>query len=81
MKRDLAHPFYGRVERGSPISGLVFASLMKGYSSSYLYEYYDGLYVDYMAMISWIFLPLLCWLFICFMPTAMYGSHQFLTCY
>ena len=30
MKRYLAKPFYGQVERGSPIPGLDFASLMKG---------------------------------------------------
>jgi len=33
LKRDLAQPFYGQVERGSPIPGLDFASLMKGYFS------------------------------------------------
>ncbi len=31
LKRDLAQLFYGRVELGSPIPGLDFASLMKGY--------------------------------------------------
>jgi len=28
MKRDLAQPFHGRVEHGSPISGLDFVSLI-----------------------------------------------------
>ena len=52
MKRDLAEPFYGQVERGSPIPSLVFASLMKGYFSLYFYEHFDGLYVVYMAVLS-----------------------------
>ena len=52
MKRDLAQSFYGQVERGSPIWGLDFASLMKGYFSWYFYEYYDGLYVVYMVVLS-----------------------------
>ena len=67
MKRDLAQSFYGWVERGSPILGLDFASLMKSYFSLYLYEHYDGLYVVYMAMISLVFMSLLYWLFTCFM--------------
>jgi len=57
LKRYLAQSFYGRVECGSPILGLVFSSLMKGYFSLYLYEYSNGLYVVYMAMISLIFFP------------------------
>jgi len=30
LKRDLAHPFYIRVERGSPIMGWIFHSLIRG---------------------------------------------------
>lgn len=52
MKRDLAQSFYGRVECGSPIPGLDFASLMNGYFSLYLYENFDGLYVVYMTILS-----------------------------
>ena len=52
MKRDLAQPFYHWVECGSPIPGLVFASLMKGYLSLYFYENFDGLYVFYMAILA-----------------------------
>jgi len=55
VKRDLAEPFYGWVERGSSISGLDFASLMKGYFSLYFYEYYIDLYVDHMVVISLVF--------------------------
>ena len=80
MKRDLAKPFYGRVERDSPISGLDFASSIWGYFSFNLYEYYTGLYVDHMVVISLVFLLLLCWLCICFMIVAIYGSHHVLTC-
>ena len=50
LNRDLAKPFYGRVECGSPIPGLDFASLMKGYFSLYIYENFDGLYVVYMDL-------------------------------
>ena len=80
MKRDLAHPFYGLVGRGSPISGLDFESLMKVYFSLYFYEYYACLYVDHMVVISFGFLLLLCWLCMCFMTVAMYGSHHVFTC-
>ena len=47
LKRYLAYPFYGRVEHGSPILGLDFASLMRGYFSLFFYVYYIDLYVDY----------------------------------
>ena len=60
LKRYLAQLFYGRVERGSHITGLDFASVMKGYFSLYLCDHYDGLYVVYMVVISWIILSLLC---------------------
>jgi len=33
LKRDLVQPFYGWVECGSPIPGLDFESLIKGYFS------------------------------------------------
>jgi len=79
LKRDLAQPFYGRVEHGSPISSLDFASLMKGYFSLYLYESDDGLYVVYMVVISLILLSLLRWLCMYFMTIAMHGSHHVLT--
>ena len=57
LKRDLTQPFYSWVERGSPIPGLDFVSLMKCYFSWYLYEYYDGLYVVYVVVISLILCP------------------------
>lgn len=80
MKRDLAQPFYDRVERGSPIRGLDFASLIKGDMSWYFYEYYDGLYVVYMVVILLIFTSLLCWLYVYFKTRTMYGSQHFFTC-
>jgi len=52
MQRYLAHPFYRRVENGSPIPGFDFASLMKGYYSFYFYDNFDGLYVVYMVVLS-----------------------------
>ena len=80
LERGFAQPFYGRVEVGSPISGLHFASSIRGYFSLYFYEYYIGLYVDHMDMISLVFLLLLCWLCICFMIVAMYGYYHVFTC-
>ena len=80
LKKDLAQPFYVRVERGSPILGLDFESSIWGYFSLYFYEYYTALYVDYMAMISLVFMLLLCWLCMCFMTTNMYGSKHVFTC-
>ena len=55
LKRDLDQPFYSRVECGSPILGLDFSSLMKGYLSLYFYEHFDGLYVVYMTILSIVF--------------------------
>jgi len=81
LKRYLAQPFYSWVEHGSSIPILDFSSLMKGYFSLYFYENYNRLYVDYMVVISLVFLSLLCWLFACFMITIMSGSHDVLTCY
>ena len=81
LKRDLAQPFYGWLERGSPILGLDFASLMKGYFFLYLYENYDGLYEVYMVVISLVFLSLLRSLFTYFMRAATNISHHVLTCY
>jgi len=81
MKGDLAQPFYSWVECGSPILGLDFSSLLKDYFSMYLYEYYDGLYVIYMAMISLVLLSLLCWLVTCFMIVVVSGSPHALTYY
>lgn len=56
------------------------ASLMKVYLSLYLSEHYIYLYVDHMAMISLVFLLLLCWLYKCFMTMSMYQSHHVFTC-
>ena len=81
MKRDLAQRFYALVECGSPIPSLDFASLVKGYFSLYLYEHYNGFYVVYMVLVSFVFMSLLCWLFTCFMTTSMSGSHHVLICY
>jgi len=80
MKRDLAQPFYGQVERASPVLGLDFESSIRGYLSLYFYENYIGLYEVYMAVSSLVYLSLLCWLCICFMIVAMYGSHHVSTC-
>ena len=80
MKRDFSYPFYSQVKCGCPIPGLDVSSLIRGYLSLYFYEYYTSLYVDYMVVISLVFLLLLCWLSICFMTIAMYGSDHVFTC-
>ena len=78
LKRDLAQSFYGCVEHGSPILGLDFASLMKGYFSLYIYENYDGLYVVYMDVISLVFLSLLC-LIMLFIYMFYDNNHEWLS--
>jgi len=80
LKRDLAQLFYGWAEHGRQILGLDSASSIWGYFSLYLYEYYIGLYVDHMVVISLVFMFLLCWLCICFMTVVLYGSHHAFTC-
>jgi len=44
------------------------------------HDYYTSLYVDYMAIVSLVFTLLLCWLLICIMIVAMYGSRHVFTC-
>ena len=80
LKIDLAQPFYGQVECGSPILGLDFTSLMRGYFSFYFYEYYTNLHVYHMVVISLVFMLLLCWLYMVLMTVFMYGSHHVFTC-
>ena len=80
LKRDMDQPFYGQVERGSTILGLNFASLMKGYFSLYFYDNFDGLYMVYMGVLSWVFLLLLCSLCMFFMTTSIYGFHHVFPC-
>ena len=62
MKRDLAQTIYGRVERGSPILGWLLHSLIQGFFPWYHMCKCIGLYVEFMAEVSLIFLLLLCWL-------------------
>jgi len=76
----LVEPFYSQVEHGSPIAGWVVALLMKVYFSLYFYDHYDGLYVVYRVVISFIFISLLCWLCICFITEVMYASHRVFAC-
>lgn len=80
LKRDLAQPFYDWVERGSPISGFDFASLIKAYFFLYFYENFDRLYMVYVSVLSLVFLLLLCWLCMCLMTTTMYGFEHVFTC-
>ena len=80
MKRDLAQPLYSWVECGIPTPGLYLESLMKGYLSFYFYEHIYGVYVVYMALLSLVFLSLLCWLYVYFMTVGMYGFQHVFTC-
>jgi len=59
MKKELAQPFYGRVEHGSPIR-IGFAFINKKFFTWYLMCKYIGLYVDSMDDVSFIFMLLLC---------------------
>ena len=61
-------------------AGFGFYIINMSYFSLYFYECYNGLYVGHMVVISLVFLLLLCWLYICFMTIAMYGSHHVFTC-
>ena len=74
LKRDLAKPFYGRVERGSPIFGWFIIFINEIFIPLiFMCKCTDG-YVEFMADMLMIFMSLLCWLYVCFMTTTMYGS-------
>ena len=60
MKRDLAQPIYGGVERGSPILGWFLHSLVRSSFPWHLMCKCIGLYLDPMDEVSMIFLLLLC---------------------
>ena len=80
LKRDLAQPFYGRVERGSPISVWFITSINETFIPLVFMCKCTNVYVDFMVDIFTVILLLLCWLYVCFMTAVMYGSRHVFTC-
>jgi len=76
LKKYLAQPCLRSGGSWKSQTWFALASLIWGYFSLLIHEYYIGLYVDYMAIVSLVFLLLLCWLWTCIMIVAMYGSHH-----
>jgi len=62
LKRDLAQPCLWLCGSWKSHNRLAFASLICDYLSFLFHEYSTRLYVDYMAIVSLVFLLLLCWL-------------------
>jgi len=80
LKRDLDQPclWWGGLWKSQ--TWLAFTSFIWGYFSLLIHEYYTSLYVDYMVVVSLVFLLLLCWLWECIMIVPIYGSHHIFTC-
>jgi len=80
LKRDLAQPFYGKVERGSPISSWFIAFINE--KSFPLISMCKGIdvFMDLMAVMFIVFLFLLCWLYAHFMTTIINGFQHVFTC-
>jgi len=80
LKRDLAQPFYGQVERGNPISDWFIAFINeKSIPLIFTWKGTD-VFMDLMADMFIVFLFLLCWLYAHFMAATMYGSQHVFTC-
>jgi len=60
LKRELAQPFCGRVEHGSPISGWFFAFINEKFIPFIFMCKFIYVFVDFMADMLMIFLSLLC---------------------
>jgi len=73
VKRDLAQPIYARVERGSPIFDWFIAFINAKFITLIFICKFIDVCVDFMADMFMIFLSPLCWLYVCFMTTNMYG--------
>ena len=78
MNRDLAQPFYGRVECGSPISGWFIAFINEKFIPLISMCKCIDVYVDLDE--SFVSLLLLCCLYVYFITTTMYGSRHVFTC-
>ncbi len=55
-----------------------FLTLIRDLSPWYFMCKCIGLYVDFMVVISLLFILIICWLWVCFMTNLMYGSHHIL---
>jgi len=80
LKRDLAHTFYGCVERGSPISGWFIAFINEKPIPLIFMCKGSNVFMDLMADMFIVFLFLLCWLYAHFITAVMYDSHHVFTC-
>jgi len=80
LKRDFRHQFYGRVEHGSPISSWFLSFINDKFIPFIFMCKCTDVYVDFMGNMLMILLSLLCWLYVCFMTTTMYGSRHVFTC-
>ena len=80
MKRYLVQPFYGPMERGSPISGWFIAFINEKSIPLIFMCKGSDVFMDLMADMFIIFLFLLCWLYANLMTIVMYGSQHVFTC-
>jgi len=80
LKRGLTQPICGRVEHGSPISGWFIIFINEKFTPLIFMCKCTDVYVDFMTDMFMIFLSLLCWLYVCFMVTTMYGPQHVFTC-
>ena len=80
LKRDLAQPIYGQVEYGSPISGWFIAFINEKYIPLIFMCKGTDVFMDFMVDMFFVFMFLLCWLYVYFMTIAMYGSQHVYTC-
>ncbi len=78
MERELAQPFYGRVECGSPISSWLIAFINKKLIPLIFMCKCTNVYMDFIVDMFMIFIFLLCWLYVCLIIAAMYGSQDVL---
>ena len=79
MKRELAQPIYGWVERGSPITIWFIALINEKFIP--LISCVNVLYIwILMADMFMVFMFLLCWLHAYLMTPAMYGFQHVFTC-
>jgi len=80
LKRYFSQPFYGPVEGDSPIFNWFISFINEKFIPLIFMCKCSDVYVDFMADMLMIFMSLLCWLYVCFMRTTMYGSQHVFTC-
>ena len=68
------------VEHGSSISDWFIAFINEKFIPLIFMFKCNDVYVDFMVDMFMIFLSLLCWLYVCFMATTIYGSQHVFSC-